>query len=49
MTVRLSLLLLLLLAVGCAHYPKHVNCDGHLEPINPPNPVVKDAPGHGPS
>jgi hypothetical protein len=30
----------LALAGGCSHQPKRVDCDGRLEPINPPTPVV---------
>jgi hypothetical protein len=25
---------------GCTHQPKRVDCDGRLEPINPPTPVA---------
>jgi hypothetical protein len=29
---------LLALATGCSHSPRRVDCDGHLEPINPVTP-----------
>jgi hypothetical protein len=30
----------LVLGSGCTHQPKRVDCDGRLEPINPPTPVA---------
>jgi hypothetical protein len=36
---RLAFLLTLLAA--CTHHPVRVDCDQHLEAINPPHPVVK--------
>lgn len=40
--MKSRILALLLLALGaCAHHPPRVDCDGHLTPINPPNPVLK--------
>jgi hypothetical protein len=30
----------MLFAAGCSHQPRRVDCDGHLEPINPVTPVV---------
>jgi len=45
MSSKLALLLaalisayMLALAAGCNHLPRRVDCDGHLEPINPVTP-----------
>lgn len=48
MSARCAILWLLLLIGGCSHGPRRVDCDGHLQPINPPTPVVKDAPARTP-
>jgi hypothetical protein len=40
-----GLALLLLAVSACAHHPSKVDCDGHLTPINPPNPVAKASVG----
>jgi hypothetical protein len=34
---RVAIALVVLLA-ACASYPKRLNCDGHLKPINAPAP-----------
>ena len=34
-------LMLALVLAACSHQAKKVDCDRHLEAINPPNPVVK--------
>ena len=33
----------LALLAACTHHPVRIDCDKHLEAINPPNPVAKDA------
>ena len=33
--------LLLLPLAACTHHPVKVDCEKHLEAINPPNPVLK--------
>jgi hypothetical protein len=38
---NLLLAVVLALLVACTHHPVRVNCDQHLEAINPPHPVVK--------
>jgi hypothetical protein len=35
--------LFLLFLAACTHHPVRIDCDKHLEAINPPNPVLKDA------
>jgi hypothetical protein len=42
-----GLALLLLAVSACAHNPPKVDCEGHLTPINPPNPVAKASVGPG--
>ena len=37
-------LVLLILIGGCRHGAPRVDCDRRLEPINPPKPVVPEAP-----
>jgi hypothetical protein len=27
-------------ASGCSHQPRRIDCEGRLEPVNPPTPVV---------
>ncbi len=39
-----ALLALSAVGSGCAHHPARVDCDGHLEAINPPHPVKGTAP-----
>jgi hypothetical protein len=40
--MRKTLLALsLTLLAACTHHPVRVDCDQHLEAINPPHPVVK--------
>lgn len=34
-------------AAGCSHQPRRVDCDGHLEPINPITPVAKPHAANG--
>ena len=38
---NLLLGVLLALLAACTHHPVRVDCDQHLEAINPPHPVVK--------
>jgi len=45
MSRRLALVLVALIGLfglalltGCSHSPRRVDCDGHLEPINPVTP-----------
>jgi hypothetical protein len=33
------------LLCACASHNKRASCDGHLEPINAPAPVVRSVPG----
>jgi len=45
--MRIWVVLFLLAVAGCAHHAPKGDCEGHLTPINPPNPVLKsptDAP-----
>jgi hypothetical protein len=37
--VLLSIFLVCL--AGCTHHPVRIDCDQHLEAINPPHPIVK--------
>jgi len=41
--MRIPVLLLLLLVVGCRSHPVRVDCDGKLKPINAPAPVATKA------
>jgi hypothetical protein len=41
MKKNLLLSVLLALLVACTHHPVRVDCDQHLEAINPPHTVVK--------
>ena len=41
--MRFPLLILILALAACTHHPVRIDCDKHLEAINPPNPVAKDA------
>jgi type IV pilus biogenesis protein CpaD/CtpE len=38
---KILLALLVTLLAACTHHPVRVDCDQHLEAINPPHPVVK--------
>ena len=38
---RMLLLLLVATVSACAHHPKRVECDQHLEAINPAHQLVK--------
>lgn len=38
---KTHLALFLMLLAACAHHPVRVDCDQHLQAINPPHPVVK--------
>jgi hypothetical protein len=35
--------LLFFILTACTHHPVKVQCEKHLEAINPPNPVLKAA------
>jgi hypothetical protein len=37
----LAMALLMVLVMGCSSYPRRVDCDGRLTPINPPAPAAK--------
>jgi hypothetical protein len=37
--IRWALLALAAVSSGCAHHPARVDCDGHLEAINPAHPA----------
>jgi type IV pilus biogenesis protein CpaD/CtpE len=40
--MRITLLgVLLALLAACTHHPVRVDCDAHLEAINPPHPILK--------
>jgi len=39
----MALVCLLATLVACSHQPPRVDCDGHLVPINPPNPKTKSS------
>ena len=41
--MRISVLLLVLLVLGCASHPTRVDCEGKLKPINAPAPVATKA------
>jgi hypothetical protein len=38
---RVLLILVAGVLTACTHHPTRVDCDQHLEAINPPHPVVK--------
>lgn len=42
MRIVLSSVFLVLLA-ACTHHPVRIDCDQHLEAINPPHPTLKPA------
>jgi hypothetical protein len=44
MSTRFAVMWLILLIGGCSHAPRRVDCDGHLQPINPSTPVVRVSP-----
>jgi hypothetical protein len=38
---NLFIILFLALLAACTHHPVRIDCDQHLEAINPPHPVAK--------
>lgn len=46
--LKVSVLLLAMLAAGCAHRPPKVSCDAHLQPINVPASHQADNREHQP-
>jgi hypothetical protein len=41
--MRFLLFLWILGLAACTHHPVRIDCEKHLEAINPPNPVLKGA------
>jgi hypothetical protein len=38
---RTPLILIVVWLSACTHHPRRVDCDQHLEAINPAHPIVK--------
>jgi hypothetical protein len=45
---RPLLILIVAWLSACAHHPRRVDCDQHLEAINPAHPLVKPEPAKTP-
>jgi len=47
--MKKTLFILVVALLGaCAHHPRRVDCDQHLEAINPAHPVLKPEPAKTP-